>query len=76
MILKFDLINFAYVLYIKSFLPSTPPSSVFNVPQKCGGPTVGQRFMQNVDHPSLVMPLFMMDPTGEVFKKMTKLGKH
>ena len=69
-------LSLSYVLYFKSFQPSIPPSSTFNVPLICGSPNVGQQFMKNADHPSLIMPPFMMDPTGEVFKKMTELGKH
>ena len=63
------------VLYfINMFTPGAPPSSTFNVPPKCVPPTsVGQQFMKNADHPSLIMPPFMMDPTGEALKKMTDL---
>ena len=65
-----------FVLYVKSFQPSIPPSSTFNVPLICGSPNVEQQYMKNADHPSLIMSPFMMDPTGEVFKKMAELGKH
>ena len=64
-----------FVYYIVNFLPTTPPSSAFNVPPSCG-PTVEQQFMKNADQPSLIMPPFMMDPTGEVFKKMAEFGNH
>ena len=69
--LKYD-----FVLHIIDFTASTPPSSVFDVPLTCGSPSVGQQFMKNAGHPSLIMPPFMMDPTGEVFKSMAELGKH
>ena len=72
----FDFINISYVLYVKSFQPSIPPSSTFNVPLICGSPNVEQQYMKNADHPSLIMSPFMMDPTGEVFKKMAELSKY
>ena len=61
--------------HINMFTPGTPPSSAFNVPLSCG-PTVEQQLMKNADQPSLIMPPFMMDPTGEMFKKMADIGKH
>ena len=65
------------LILITDFTPGAPPASAFTVPSTC--PTagvVGQQFMQNAGHPSLIMPPFMMDSTGEVFKMMTKLSKH
>ena len=64
------------LMLITDFTPGAPPASTFTVPSNCGPPSVGQQFMKNADHPSLIMSPFMMDPTGEVFKKMTELGKH
>ena len=61
---------------ITDFTPGTPPPSAFNVPPSCGGPTVEQQLMKNAEQPSLIMPPFMMDPTGEMFKKMADVGKH
>ena len=60
---------------INEFTPGTPPSSAFYVPPSCG-PTVEQQLMKNADQPSLIMPPFMLDPTGEMFKKMADVGKH
>ena len=60
---------------INAFTPGTPLSSVFNVPPSCG-PTVEQQLMKNAEQPSLIMPPFTMDPTGEMFKKMADIGKH
>ena len=60
---------------ITDFAPGTPPSSAFSVPPSCGGPTVRQQLMKNAEQQSLIMPPFMMDPTGEMFKKMAELGK-
>ena len=71
-----DGLHINFVLHITKFSTNAPPSSTFNVPSTCGPPSVGQQFMKNADHPSLIMPPFMMDPTVKVFKKMTELGKH
>ena len=60
---------------INMFTTGTPPSSAFSVPPSCG-PSVEQQLMKNAEQPSLIMPPFMMDPTGEMFKKMADVGKH
>ena len=64
------------LFYTTDFEPGTPPSSAFAIPTTCGSPTVEQQFMKNADQPSLIMPPFMMDPTGEVFKKMAEVDKN
>ena len=61
---------------ITNFTSGTPPSSVFVIPTTCGSPTVEQQLMKNADQPSLIMPPFMMDPTGEVFKKVAEVDKN
>ena len=64
--------------FILDFVPGAPPSSAFEIPKTvtCPPVPVGQQLMQNADHPSLIMPPFMMDPTVKVFKNMIDLGKH
>ena len=64
------------LMFITGFTPGAPPAPTFTVPPNCGSPSVGQQFIKNADHPSQIMPPFMMDPTGEAFKKMIDLGKH
>ena len=61
------------VFHIQSFTPGAPPSTTFNVPLMCGGPSQEMKHMHY--SPQLVMPPYMLDLTGERFKSMLGVGK-
>ena len=57
------------VALIQSFTPGTPPSTTFDPPPQCGGPSQEMKHMHQ-----LVMPPYMLDLTGERFKSMPGVG--
>ena len=58
------------------FNATAPPSSVFYVPSICG-PVSKKPQMQfhqsDTQLPQMIMPPFMFDPTGKVYKSMVSL---
>ena len=64
------------MLYMVDAFTSTAPPSVFNVPSFCGpGSKKPQMQFHQSDTqlPQMIMPPFMFDPTGKVYKSMVSL---
>ena len=64
------------VLYMVDAFTTAAPPSVFNVPSFCGpGSKKPQMQFHQSDTqlPQMIMPPFMFDPTGKVYKSMVSL---